>query len=155
MVLHRALALCLLCVWVPLSVPVRQKMSCLPTQIDLEACHTSVWGVSSQEDGRLQTSCACTMCLRTFCPSIGSKHVSGWSGKRHLNSSYCSIPEVTDSIVTQAGKWAGQKNPQKCCSVAGRKSLLLTSLSSHDSVLMERLLWKDSVVSPFLGGLHH
>lgn len=79
--LHRALALSLHCAWVPLSVPVRQKMSCLPIQIYLEACHISVWGVSSQEDGRLQNSCACMMCPRILCPSIGSKHISGWSGK--------------------------------------------------------------------------
>lgn len=52
-------------------------------------------------------------------------------------------------------------NTQKCGSVVGRKSELLsiipcellTSLSSQDSVLMERLLWKDSVVSS-KGGLH-
>lgn len=48
---NSALALSLHRAWV------RKKMSCLPTQIYLEACHISVWGVNSQEDGRVQTSC--------------------------------------------------------------------------------------------------
>lgn len=125
-------------------------MSCLPTQIYLEVCHINVWGVRSQEDGRLQTSCAYTMYPKTLCSPTGSKHVSGWNGKQRLDSSHCSLPHTRshrEHCHTSRKVWRAE-NIQKCCSVAGRKTKLLsitlcellTSLSSQDSVLMERLL---------------
>lgn len=115
-VLHRALALRLLCLGDTVSAW-GKKMSCLPTQIYLEACHIGVWGVNSQEDGRLQTSCACTMGPRTLCPSEGSKHISGWSGKWHLDSSHCSLPctrSYRQHCHTSRKVWRAE-NPRKCC----------------------------------------
>lgn len=146
------------------SVSVRPKNE-LPANPNLPVCPISVWGVNSPEDGRLQASCAYTMCLRTLCPPKGSKNVSGWSGKWHLDSSHCFLPQTRshrEHCHTSRKVWRAE-NAQKCCSVAERKTELLsitlcellTSLSSQDSVLMERLLWKDSMVSPFLGGLHY
>jgi len=52
---------------------------------------------------------------------------------------------------------------QKFRGVVGRRSELLritlcellTGLSSQASVLMERMLRKNSVVAPFLGGIHY
>lgn len=78
-----------------------QEISCLPTKIYLEVCHISVWSVNCMHG-----------VPKTLCPHTGSKHVSGWSGKWHLDSSHCSLlphTRITEGTVTQAEKCEGQK----------------------------------------------
>lgn len=61
------------CLGATITACVAKKMGCLPTQMYLEACHISAWGVTSQGDGGLQASCARTTCPRTLCPPIGTR----------------------------------------------------------------------------------
>lgn len=79
----------------------------------LKACHIRIWGVTSQGDGRLQTSCACTTCQTTLCPSIGTKRDSGWTGRGHIDWSHCLFPLTSiDSECQHTNRKGGG---QKAC----------------------------------------
>lgn len=140
-----------------------KRMGCVLTQIYLESCHISAWGVTSQGDGWMPATCACSICPRTLCSSIGTKHGSGW--RRFVYWPHCSLPLTSihkQHWHTNRQEWTAE-SIRKCWVVVGRKNGLLsmalyelhTLLSSQASVLMERFLWKDSVVEGFLGGIHY
>lgn len=150
-------------VWVPPSLPVWQKkwVACQPKGTWKPI--TSLLGVSpAREMAHCRPAVQCTMCPRTLCHSIGTKHDSGWRG--HVDWSHCSLPLTSiarEHWHTNRKEWRAEST-QKCQDVVGRKTGLLSialcgllaSLSSQASVLMERLLWKDTVVAPTLGGIH-